>query len=59
MSTVYLQQFNYKAAEKCLVDVLQWQRTNLDEYHPAIKNTENTIEKLNLAVNGEVRVFFQ
>jgi len=59
MSTVHLQQFNYKAAEKCLVDVLQWQRTNLDEYHPAIKNTENTIEKLNLAKNGKLRVFFQ
>jgi len=59
MSTIHTQQFNYKAAEKCLQDVLKWQISNLDEHHPAIANTENTIETLKQAINGEVRVFFQ
>jgi len=58
MSTIHMQQFNYKSAEKCLNDVLHWQTSNLDEHHPAISNTRFTIEKLKQAINGEVRVIF-
>jgi len=59
MSTIHMQQFNYKAAEKCLKAVLNWQKLNLDKYHPAISNTKSIIEKLNQAVKGEIRIVFQ
>lgn len=45
MSLIYIQQQQFDSAEACLLDVLEWQKANLDEHHFARKNTELTIEK--------------
>lgn len=51
MSVLYIQQGNFNDAIKCLFQVLNWQKANLNEHHLAIRNTKRTIRKLKHAVD--------
>ena len=46
MGVLYIQLEDFKSASKCLDDVLLWQLSNLDDHHPAIKNTIQMLDRL-------------
>lgn len=51
MGVLYIQQSNYTVALRCLSEVAKWQQSNLDEHHPALKNTRETIKKVEMTIN--------
>ncbi len=57
MSLLYIQLGQYKEAHRCLKDVRTWQKHNLDQHHPALTNTKNTIRKLKEAIRGAKESF--
>lgn len=53
MGLLYCQNEDYRDALKCLSTVLKWQQKHLKAHNPAIRNTKDTIKKIERSVQGE------
>lgn len=52
MGLLYIKLGQYQEAHRCLKGVKSWQKHNLNEHHPALFNTRQTISKLKEAIKG-------
>mmetsp|Transcript_37179 Transcript_37179/g.55612 ORF Transcript_37179/g.55612 Transcript_37179/m.55612 type:complete len:261 (-) Transcript_37179:2174-2956(-) len=57
MCMIYVELDKFEEAQHCLTGVLQWQRENLEEHHPAVQKADDIMKRLEETIDDDDSVW--